>query len=72
MATPESSQQFRETRSAIKPSAQGGQLNNTSAVGYMPQVVRLLRERYPQHLSDSKQVAKFRARWPRPSRIAIC
>ncbi|KAE9158348.1 hypothetical protein PF005_g32486, partial [Phytophthora fragariae] len=43
-----------------KPSAQGNRLAKAIAVGYMSQVVNLLRERYPQHLSDSKRIAKIR------------
>jgi hypothetical protein len=43
-----------------KTSARGGRLAKATAVGYMFQVVNLLREQYPQHLSDSKRVAKIR------------
>ncbi|EGZ22045.1 hypothetical protein PHYSODRAFT_402726, partial [Phytophthora sojae] len=43
-----------------KPSARGGHLTKATAVGYMSQVVNLLRERYPLYLSDSKRIAKIR------------
>ncbi|EGZ17424.1 hypothetical protein PHYSODRAFT_500802 [Phytophthora sojae] len=43
-----------------KPSARGGRLAKATDVGYMSQVVNLLRERYPLYLSDSKRIAKIR------------
>ncbi|KAG2843510.1 hypothetical protein PC116_g5041 [Phytophthora cactorum] len=43
-----------------KPSARGSLLAKATAVGYMSQVVKLLRERYPAHLSDSKRIGKIR------------
>ncbi|KAG3020641.1 hypothetical protein PC123_g9158 [Phytophthora cactorum] len=43
-----------------KPSARGSLLAKATAVGYMSQVVNLLRERHPAHLSDSKRVGKIR------------
>ncbi|EGZ13930.1 hypothetical protein PHYSODRAFT_512518 [Phytophthora sojae] len=43
-----------------KPSARGGRLAKATAVGYMSQVVNLLRERYPLYLSDTKRIAKIR------------
>ncbi|EGZ17238.1 hypothetical protein PHYSODRAFT_331245 [Phytophthora sojae] len=42
-----------------KPSARGGRLAKATAVGYMSQVVNLIRERYPLYLSDSKRIAKI-------------
>ncbi|KAG3095668.1 hypothetical protein PC128_g2709 [Phytophthora cactorum] len=43
-----------------KPSARGSLLAKATAVGYMSQVVKLLRERYPAHLSDNKRIGKIR------------
>ncbi|GMF33791.1 unnamed protein product [Phytophthora fragariaefolia] len=52
-----------------KPSARGSGLAKATAVGYMSQVVNLLRERYPQHLSDSKRIE---TKWAQPLRSEIC
>eukprot|EP00644_Phytophthora_capsici_P007059 jgi/Phyca11/112678/e_gw1.22.409.1 len=43
-----------------KISARGAPLAKAAAVGYLSQVVNLLRERYPAHLSDNKRIAKIR------------
>ncbi|KUF86454.1 hypothetical protein AM587_10009770 [Phytophthora nicotianae] len=43
-----------------KTCSRGCLLAKATAVGYMSQVVNLLRERYPTHLSDNKRIAKNR------------
>ncbi|OWZ18063.1 hypothetical protein PHMEG_0007906 [Phytophthora megakarya] len=45
---------------ARKTIARGDPLAIATAVGYMSQIVYLLRERYPSYLSDSKRMAKIR------------
>ncbi|OWZ18062.1 hypothetical protein PHMEG_0007916 [Phytophthora megakarya] len=47
---------FLQTRKNVR----GGPLAKATAVVYMSQVVSLLHERYPTHLSDSKMIAKIR------------
>ncbi|OWY94920.1 hypothetical protein PHMEG_00035217 [Phytophthora megakarya] len=44
----------------MNTSARGSPLAKATAVGYLSQVVNLLRERYPAHLSDNKRIAKIR------------
>lgn len=43
-----------------KTSARASLLAKATAVGYMSQVVNLLRERYPMHMIDSKRISKIR------------
>ena len=51
---------YLRTKKSTRSRGADGLLSRATAVGYLSQVVNLLRERYPNALLDAKRIAKIR------------